>query len=469
MLLETLRFNAAKEKGTAIALRQFIREHPDGAQRDEADGLLKKAELEEVASLDEAVALRRIASQNPEDARAASVAERLDAVAFARASDAASLLAYLRDFPAGQKRDEAKARLLSMEIDGLLVSGHLDEATAIARKNPLARTVPDLSARFLRAKQLTVLESRSDLARALPAWTRRKLSDVLASLKAPDALDRWQSATELGHFVSIDAIDPLLDQIRLARSVLTRQEALESLFSVFRALPRDVADYQAAVRIEATKANASDAQLFLTLAVLYDVSGQLERAAVEYQRAWDPQNPDPVVLRRWVAIRFERRQFFASATAARQLGIWALEEARRIEVVTSSPLGAARELCAANRAARFAVEALLQAQRASPEFPEDVESFLVRAKEAVRLTSAKLRDAELLMAAADTRARTCTNNDVSERLTAGIEERLKTVSALKAQSFKEWQLLSELIRWRDPSLEVRRAVAKLSGAIDTDR
>ena len=36
-LLEGLRFNAAMERGTAPVLRQFLREHPDGAHREEAE------------------------------------------------------------------------------------------------------------------------------------------------------------------------------------------------------------------------------------------------------------------------------------------------------------------------------------------------------------------------------------------------------------------------------------------------
>ena len=39
-LLETVRFTIAKQKGTALALRSFLKDHPNGAHRDEADELL---------------------------------------------------------------------------------------------------------------------------------------------------------------------------------------------------------------------------------------------------------------------------------------------------------------------------------------------------------------------------------------------------------------------------------------------
>ena len=39
-LLEGLRYNAAKEKGTAAAWRQFQRDHPEGSHRAEADPLI---------------------------------------------------------------------------------------------------------------------------------------------------------------------------------------------------------------------------------------------------------------------------------------------------------------------------------------------------------------------------------------------------------------------------------------------
>ncbi|MCU0699748.1 MAG: HEAT repeat domain-containing protein [Myxococcaceae bacterium] len=457
-LLETLRFNAAKDQGTAQALRQFIREHPEGVHRDEADALLRPLELAEVATLEEPTTLARIAAQNPDDPRAAEVSTRLDEVAFSRATTAAAWLAYLRDFPAGAHRDEVKVRLLSAQLDGLLVSGAVDEAQALAAKHPLSPRLVDWPARLAKAKALVALEATKDpvRAKALPGWTRRALADVLASLRATDPLDRWQAAAELGQFVSVKVIDPLLEQLRGARNALIRQAAFDSLQAVVRLLPRHVAEYELAVRLEALESKAQDGGLLLTRAVLLDVSGQLERAAAEYQRAWDPQAVDPVVLRRWVALRTERRQFFAGAVTARQLAAWAKDTTTQAEPPTpATALAVARELCAAQQAATLAKTTIVAARRERVEFPEDLEGFEVRATEALRLAEARLRDAELVLLERDPRARRCGEDPLAERVAAGEAERIASLEALKARPPKEWPQWVELVQLRDPSPKVR--------------
>jgi hypothetical protein len=461
-LLESMRFNAAKEKGTAQALRQFVREHPDGAHRDEADQLLKALELKEVATLDEPATLSRIAAQNPEDPRAAEVSTRLDEVAWGRATSPAGWLAYLNDFPAGAHRDEARTKLLSVQVDGLLASGLVAEAEALVKKSPLSKGLNGLQAKLEKAKALAAVEASKDeqVRRALPGFSRRALGDVIKSLSAPDAMDRWQAAEELGQFVTVQVIDPLLEQLRVARSPLIREAAFASLRQVVRALPRDVAEYEVATRLEALSKTASDGALFLSRAVLLDLSGQLEKAASEYQRAWDPQSPDPVVLSRWMAIRAERRQFFAGAVTARQLAVWARDAAAASLTPTpATALSIARELCAAHLEAKAAHTFITAARREKTEFPDDLEAFEVRAVEAVKLTQAKLRDAELMLLEQDARARTCGNADVSDRVRAGEEERLKVLTALRQKPAKDVALLLELARTRDPSPKVREAAA----------
>jgi tetratricopeptide (TPR) repeat protein len=461
-LLETLRFNAAKEKGTPQALRQFVREHPEGVHRDEADALLKTLELKEVVSLEEPEALAKMAAANPEDPRSVEVSSRLDEVSWSRASGPAQVLEYLERFPAGVHRDEARVRLLSVQLEGLLVSGATSEAEQLAKKSPLLPQLSEWPARLARAKALDALEATTDerLKRALPGWTRRSLDDVVKSLQAPDAMDRWQAAEELGQFVSIRALDPLLEQVRLARNALVRQAAFESLQRVIRALPRNVAEHEVAVRLLALSKTASDTQLYLTRAVLLDVTGQLEKAAAEYQRAWDPERPDPMVLRRWMAIRSERRQFFAGAVTARQLAVWAKGVAQQVDVpVPATAVSMARELCAATLNAKAAHETIRSAKTQQVEFPDDLESFEVRAIEAVKLTQARLRDAELVMLENDARARVCGNSDVKERIASGEAERLAALKALETKPPRERAALLELSRWRDPSDRVRLAAS----------
>ena len=459
-LLEGLRFNAAMEKGTAQALRQFLRDHPDGAHRAEVEKQLATLEIREVLASDDPRALAAVSAGHQDDPRVEAASLKLDDVAFAQARSAQAWMTYLVDFPAGRHRDEAKQRLLSLELDGLLVSGDVAGAKALAARSPLAKELTDLPARFKRAEAIAALEKSKDerVLHALPAHTLRSLDDLVKSLQSPDPMDRWQAAEELGAHVSIRAIDPLLEAFRIGRLPLIRHHAFQSLGRILKALPRPVAEYEVAVRVAKLKEQASDAQLQITIAALLDLTGQLDRAASEYQKAWDVNSPDPVVLARWAELRLERRQFFSAAVAARQLALWAMSVlAAQGPVGPTNALAASRELCSALAGARRAEAVIELASQEKTEFPEDLQAFLVRAREARRLAEAKLRDAELELLAVDARARRCGTDEVAERLAAGKAERLAAVKALKEKPPKEWALLRDVVLERDPEPEVRDA------------
>ncbi len=470
-LLEGLRFNAAKGTDTAAAWRQFLAEHPDGAQRDEAKRLLSEAEQKELAGSDDPKRLSSFLREAGDDPRRQEVEARLDDQAFAqaRASGAAKLFAYLRDFPAGRHREASKARLLELEVEGLLVSGLLEEAEARVKTHPLGPQLKDFPERLARARAAReALASREPLAQAAHVGHYlRDLEDLQRALGAPDPLDRWQAAEELGHHVSVRALEPLLTAFRTARNPLIRLRALESLQSVLRALPRAVAEYEVAVRLESLRERASSAEVYLAIAALLDLSGNLEQAATEYQRAYDANNADPVVLRRWVQIRQERRQSFSAAVAARQLSLWSLEVARQ-EVLTTEggvPLASARQMCAAVENARFAAGVIAQVRKQATEFPEDLNSFERVAADAVKLSEARLADAELLLRERNPDARLCADRQVSERLGSAVKERTAALEAVGVKLPKLAPVLLELARDRDPAPEVRAVAASRLAAI----
>ncbi|MDC0707042.1 HEAT repeat domain-containing protein [Stigmatella sp. ncwal1] len=468
-LLEGLRFNAAKGANTVAGWRQFLADHPEGAQRDEAKRLLTEAERVELASTEDATQLASFLRGAEDDPRRLQVEERLDTQSFAqaRASGATKLFAYLRDFPAGRHREEAKVSLLSLELEGLLVSGLLEEVEARLKTSPLGPQLPNWSARMVRARaEREARESREPLAQAVQAgYYLRDLGDLERALGAPDPLDRWEAAEELGQHVSVRALEPLLTAFRTGRNPLIRLRALESLQNVLRALPREVAEYEVASRLEGLRERASSAEVYLTVAALLDLTGQLELAATEYQRAFDAGAPDPVVLRRWVQLRQERRQPFSAAVAARQLALWALGVAREEGVSAEGgvPLASARQLCAAVENARFAADVISQVRQTATEFPEDLEGFGVLASDAVKLSEARLADAELLMRERNPHARVCRDRQVRERLDSAVKERTAALEAVGSKLPKMAPLLWALVKDRDPVPEVRAvAAARLS-------
>ncbi|MHA7631706.1 HEAT repeat domain-containing protein [Corallococcus sp. M7] len=470
-LLEGLRFNAAKEADTEAGWRQFLAEHPDGAHRDEARAKLQAAQERDVQTTTDLNRVSQLLQGEAAGARRDELERKLDDESFAQARDAGKLFAYLRDFPAGAHREEARVKLLELEVEGLLVSGLVDEAEAKVKVHPLGPKLTGFPARLARAREEQGALSRTEPAvRAMQAGHYlRDLEDLKRALVAPDPLDRWQAAEEMGQHVSVRAVDPLLEALRTARNPLIRQNALSSLRSVLSALPAPVAGYEVAVRLESLRERASSPELYITVAALLDLSGQLEQAASQYQRVYESGGTDPVVLWRWVQLREQRRQAFSAAVAARQLAVWAQTTARE-ELVSAEggvPLASARQLCAAVVDARFAAQAIARVRNEKTEFPEDMATFERTAQDAVRLAEAKLADAELLLRQQHPGVRTCADQQVAERLSQGVKERTQALQQAASAKLPRpvGTLLLELARERDPSPEVRAAAAsRLAGS-----
>lgn len=472
-LLEGLRFNAAREKGTAEAYRQFLHDHPSGKRRDEAATLLAEAELREARVTKDLTLLERVAAEHAEDPRADELKAGLDDKRFelAKEAGAAKLLEYLRRFPAGAHREEVRARLFSLKIDGLLVSGLLDEARAEVARSPFTAKLPDLGKRLDAAqKRANARSSKLDGVQAvLPQSYLRDLDSLEQVLAASDVLDRWQAVEELGQWTSVRAVELLVRALRGARNLRVRQQAYESLARVLKALPPPVAEYEIATRLESWSASAEDAEVFLAMAALLELSGQGDAAAREYRRAYQPGAPDAFILWRWGQFRRGRGHLFSAAVAARSLAGWAADVAKAAPELSGvstahggtgeTSLLAARELCAATLAAREALEIIGEAKRGNTEFPQDIVEFESRAKEAVALTQARLRDAELSLQSSDGEFRGCEDASVSERVLQSEKARDAALKALRAKAPRLAPLLLEEASQTDPSPALR-ALAK---------
>jgi hypothetical protein len=200
---------------------------------------------------------------------------------------------------------------------------------------------------------------------------------------------------------------------------------------------------------------------------LKDLSGKLEDAVTDYQKAFEPAAPDPLILRRWVQIRRERRQFFSGAVAARQLAAWARSVAEDADPETLA--NAARELCAANEFVAAAAEAIAQARAQKTEFPEDLTTFDAAAKDAQKLVGARLKDAELALLTRTPDARRCADHRVTERLTDGLRARLDALRGVRRHAPALAPRVLALARDRDPAPDVRAAAAQLLGEMRAGR
>jgi hypothetical protein len=458
-LLESLRFNQASDANSIARWRQFLKDHPAGAHATLAEASLSKLENEEaLAASDPARLSAWLSQRNEGDRSAEGVPEHVDDLRFKKATSAADWLTYLDDFPAGKHRDEAKGRLLSLEIEWLLAGGAVEEARALAKASPLAASVGSLSERLKRTERLRAFKASPDgrVRRVFVEHYLREFDDVVKGLQSGDSMDRWQAAEELGYFTTTKAITPLLGAIRNGRLPLIRLRAFEALGRIFRSLPKDVVDYEIATRLRSLEANGADVGMLLIRAVLLELSGQVERALVQYQRAWDSANPDPLILHRVAEWRGARGQHYSSAVAARQLFVWGMAAAEALPAIDAAgALKAAREMCSAKAYLTIASTILGESSTRGGEFAEDFAAFQSLSKKAQGLVDARLRDAELELAAVDSAARSCGDEAVQSRMRAAEDARIAGLADLKEARVPSLELLLDAVISTDPSEKVR--------------
>ncbi len=440
--LEELEFTEAKKLHTVLAYKSFLETYPDGAQararrercwracastrrrrrarwrpggsswpstrtgaqRDEAKRLLAESEQKDLATSEDPKRLSAFLREAGDDPRRQEVEGRLDDQAFAqaKASGAAKLFAYLRDFPAGKHREAAKARLLELEVEGLLVSGLLEEAEARVKTHPLGPQLKEFPDRLARARAVReALASREPLAQAAHVGHYlRDLEDLQRALGA---------AGSAGSLAGGGGAGPARLGARAgaaAHRVPHRAQPAHPPAGAGEPAERAPGAASRGGRVRSGRAAGEPARAREQPGGVPGHRGAAGSDAATWSRRprstsgrTTPNQADPVVLRRWVQIRQERRQPFSAAVAARQLSLWSLQVAREEVLSTEGgvPLASARQMCAAVENARFAADVIAQTRKQSTEFPEDLNSFERVAADAVKLSQARLADAELLL------------------------------------------------------------------------
>jgi hypothetical protein len=462
--LETLRYNSAKDLNSINGWRQFVSEHADGAHHAEALAALATLEEESVVrSLDGQLKDNVAAQNNP------NVAEKLlakrDQRDFESAQSAAQYLDYLTSYPAGAHRDEVKAKLLHLEAQSLLLRFKIDEAEALVAQSALGRLIVDWPEEVRAARRFAAYANDPDgaIRTLFPSRSLTGFGALVASLEQGDWFERSQAAKALRFWITPESIDPLLRVFRSSRSVLVRLTALESLQHVLRMLPKSNVEFELTTRLRALQEKASDENLYLGVAGVYDLLGRTDLALSEYQKALVPDAPDAVVLFRVIALRAERGQYFSSAIVARTLAFNARQVLDEFVNETTSPSVQVQHGCAAVQMSRFALSTIEQARskrKPTDEFGGDYDEFERIAKDTLALASAKLRDAQLRVIDQGTQSQACQTDAIDAQMEKVETARVDAVNRLlKTPSAKNVAFALSLSA-RDWSPRVRAAIAE---------
>jgi hypothetical protein len=512
-------FDAALKKDSAQSWREFIRDHPDDMQIEEAKERLAEVSFAEAKLAHNVVAYRRFLESYPDSSDAAQARLLLEGLRFNTASDKNTTDAYrqfLIDHPDGRHVDEIKARLAVLERAALEMSDDVRNLASMAQSSgPNSAAAQErldemafekaVSAQrlFLYLKQfpagkhrdqvrdrldqmafeaeiallkldaagqrLTTAERTQRFKRATQGLALEKSKEPrIAALLAPynltsldDVLQNLASSDALERWRAAEELGYFVREVAFERLRLAVREARNFRVrrEAFLSLQRWVAALPAPVaefEIERRRQALSQA-VDTPLFLELAVLDDLQQldAVLAYRKGFESAVPDPFVLWRVMELRLARQQWYSAGLAANQLSGWAKERLSLTEGL--EPLQAARELCAQKEALELSNKTLEIVRLQKTEFPEDVEHFWAENSEVLKLALARLRDAEVLLAKNPRPVALCGDNTLSLRLKNVAEERIARIVALPTPLSKEQALALEVLA-TDAMPGVRSAV-----------
>ena len=457
-LLEGLRFNAALKSGTGQAWRTFLRDHPDGAHQAEASAKLQAVESKEVLGEATLTTLESEAKAHPDDERGEQARARFDDATWQEAQGPEAWFAYLRQFPAGRHRAQAQAAVDNAEFAKAMADGDFAGVRALVRKRAAAAPV-EWERAVKRAEADAGLLKTLDkgLVPALVEHWLRPVDELVGALKTHDPFERWEAALDLSAVTKPAVIAPLLEAATQGRFFLVRRRAFESLRALLDRLPVALRDYEWARRLEASRTTEGDSEQALALAVLADAMGDSEGALRRYRDLSVGRGDiDAFLVWRAMHLRAGQHQAFSVALAGAQLATWARSQLQgSADFDGASTLTQARTLCGMVDALADAQALVSQSRGAPTEFPEDVEAFAVRVREARRLSEARLQDVERKLVEGNPQVMLCAAHPVIDRLGESEAGRRVVLPRLLANKSAAARLAISKVASFDPAPDLR--------------
>lgn len=377
-LLEGLRWSEAERDGSDAALSGFLADEPQGPHAQAAWAQLSALRLEAALRDGGAPALREWLALHPGAAGRERAQQALDEADFAAAKEPDALRAYLEAHPDGAHRREAGERLARADRQEALVLE--DEQRLRALKDPAADQLAFARAAALldegRLRQLArragphaqqaaalVAELRRDPRRAgALEQAAQRLFLPRATLDALPESGPARAAALRGWAAALDGerLPRLLAELASARADVSLA-ALDAAQALLAGLPPGERALRAQRALLQLQPRAQAAPQLAQVAVLQQALGRGAEALATARAAAGADAHCTVAL--WLSAQLEKeRGEPVLAAQALRAQARALAEAHAAGA-QAGDAGAAREVCAAARAARAAAE-LLQSEEA---------------------------------------------------------------------------------------------------------